>query len=122
MLAALGGEHTHQYSTVLKLYAAINREEANKKAGIGTPDTCFLFMCVGTARLCVLFPDLCQMHQGHHGFFHVLYRHPFLFGVEGVLAGKDVGAGQPHEGQPRTVRAAPDAAPFGFHARPSDGF
>ena len=38
--------------------------------------------------------------------------------MEGVAAGEDVGAGQPHEGEARAVRAAADAAAHGRHAGP----
>ena len=49
------------------------------------------------------------MDDGLHGLFHVLPAHPFQPRMEGVLAGEDIGAGQPHERQPRAVGAAADA-------------
>src|SRR5215208_758468 len=50
------------------------------------------------------------MDDGLNSLFHVLYAHPFQARMERVLAGEDVGAGQPHERQPRAVRAAADGS------------
>ena len=46
------------------------------------------------------FPDRGEMDDGLHRLFHVLTADPFQAGVESVLAGKDVGAGQSHEREP----------------------
>ena len=56
------------------------------------------------------FPDHRQVHDGLHGLFHILPADPFQPRMEGVFAGEDVGAGQPHERQPRAVGAAADRA------------
>src|SRR6478752_4342150 len=58
--------------------------------------------------LSFLLPDHREMHDGLHGLFHVLSADPFEPRVKRVLAGKDVGAGQTHEGQARAVGAAAD--------------
>ena len=78
---------------------------------------CPAYLCMGlfskfwvrAAHLGPLLKDHRQMHDGLHGLFHVLHAHPFQPRMERVLAGEDVGAGQPHERQPRAVGAAADA-------------
>src|SRR6476661_10666459 len=67
-----------------------------------------------------LLPDHREMDDGLHGFFHVLHAHPFLPRMEGVLAGKNVGAGQPHERQPRAVGAAADRTSDRFQSGAAD--
>src|SRR6476661_3461131 len=63
-----------------------------------------------------LFPDHGQMDDGLHGLFHVLHADPFRARVNGVLAGEDVGAGQPHKRQPRPVSATADRVFHGLEA------
>src|SRR5882724_5500722 len=67
-----------------------------------------------------LLPDHREMHDGLHGFFHVLAADPFEPGVKGVFAGKDVGAGQAHPRQPRAVGAAADRASPRFEPGAAD--
>src|SRR5450631_395172 len=62
----------------------------------------------GTDSLRPLFPDHGEMHDGLRGLFHVLHADPFQPRMERVLAGENIGAGQPHERQPRAIGAAAD--------------
>src|ERR1700716_3970817 len=54
------------------------------------------------------FPDHREMDDGLHGLFHVLHADPFQPRMERVFPGENIGAGQPHERQPRAVGAAAD--------------
>src|SRR5690606_30272487 len=62
------------------------------------------------------------MQNGPDGLFHILYGHPFLFAVESMPAGKNIGAGQAHERKTRAVRSTADTPADRLHARAADGF